>query len=294
MLLTGIIAAIAMALLTAGIPTAAAASSPFASTGRKWASEARASAASAARTFLEESGQPLLVPLGVEVFLIGFDGDGGYSHRAAADALRGLLGGMLPRACPRSLDTGEELGVCFHTDFRVFAAAELGEQGAELLRRIEAHIRLTGKETGVHHIGGGAATKRVLEYAVDGAALEPAFDEFLEWAYGEAPGGPGHTWHQSNPIIVINPSKVRAKPQGSAGQAQAQAQGQPPAPPPPPLDFGQEWARRAYDPADLDAEEAGYAYRWAYGGKGEAAAWCVTFLLRLWVGGGGACGAGTF
>ncbi len=49
----------------------------------------------------------------------------------------------------------------------------------------------------------------MMEYVVDAAAMEPMFDEFLEWAYGSAPGSSkGHNWHHQNPIIIINPSKV--------------------------------------------------------------------------------------
>jgi len=53
-----------------------------------------------------------------------------------------------------------------------------------------------------------------LEYSVDGAAMEPMYDAFLEWAYGALPGDTrAHNWHHQNPVIIINPSKVR----GAAG-----------------------------------------------------------------------------
>jgi hypothetical protein len=55
-----------------------------------------------------------------------------------------------------------------------------------------------------------------VEYSVDAAGLEPAFNEFLEYAYGGNPSGgaadgPGarHKWHEHNPIFVINPDKAR-------------------------------------------------------------------------------------
>lgn len=57
--------------------------------------------------------QSLVIPVDVEIFLIGFDASGGYAHQQDAGALSGLLSSGLNRHCPHSLESNEELGVCF-------------------------------------------------------------------------------------------------------------------------------------------------------------------------------------
>lgn len=113
-------------LLLAPLLPSAAASTPDT---RRWERENRARAASSAREFAEWAGERLSVPLDVDVYLVGFDGDGGYGHVADAVELAKLLAGAgRPDACPRSLDTGEEVGVCFRLDYRVYGASDLGDE----------------------------------------------------------------------------------------------------------------------------------------------------------------------
>lgn len=79
-------------------------------------------------TILPRFLQSLLVPVDVEVFLIGFDGDGGYAHKQDTGMLLNLLSAGLNQHCPHSLETQEELGVCFQLNYEVLGADELGEE----------------------------------------------------------------------------------------------------------------------------------------------------------------------
>lgn len=96
--------------------------------GRKWGLNARDTARSGARAFLETAGSELLVPLDVEVFLIGFDADGGYAHKQDAQALLALLTAALNQHCPHSLASEQQLGVCFQLNWQVMGNDELGDQ----------------------------------------------------------------------------------------------------------------------------------------------------------------------
>lgn len=81
------------------------------------------------------------MPVDVDVFLIGFDGGGGYGHKLEAAALANVLASGLGRACPHSLESGDEIGVCFHVNYQVMGGDELGDAAAALLSRVEAHLK---------------------------------------------------------------------------------------------------------------------------------------------------------
>ncbi|GBF94529.1 hypothetical protein Rsub_07063 [Raphidocelis subcapitata] len=239
---------------------------------RKWEADARQQATSSARSFLEESGRSLTVPLPVDVFLVGFDGGGGYGHRVDPGALQALLASGPAARCPRALEGGGELGVCFQLNYRVMGARELGEEGPALLRRLEEHLRanlrpLWGMRVPPQARGGrpGAGAQapppgRVTEYAAEAAPLEALFDAFLEAAYGH--GDRGNDWHSQNPIVVINPSKVRISPEGAPEDAHYRSP-----------DFLSLWQSNQYDSAPLVVEEAGITYRYSYNGVGESTTW---------------------
>jgi hypothetical protein len=67
------------------------------------------------------------VPVEVDVFLIGFEADGGYAHKVDSMMLQNLLNaGEEVTHCPRSLDTRGDLGLCFKVHYPVLGHAELG------------------------------------------------------------------------------------------------------------------------------------------------------------------------
>ncbi|KIZ06288.1 hypothetical protein MNEG_1669 [Monoraphidium neglectum] len=214
--------------------------------------------------------ESLIVPVDIEVFLIGFDGDGGYAYKQDASQLLSLLNAGASRACPHSLESGEELGVCFQMNFQVLGADALGPEAGALLGRIEEHLRHNMKDIaqpwmlqGDAFGGQGQGGDRTVEYSVDAAGLEPLFDAFMEYAYGRGEKNEkGHSWHNQNPIFIINPSKVRANPVGAPEAASHHVP-----------DFLAQWRSHTFSPADLDKEEAGLVYRYSYNGLGEATTW---------------------
>jgi hypothetical protein len=112
-------------VLTTGLP----ASGPFANLDpKKWELGVAGKASSAAKSFLEQSGQSLVVPMHVEVFLIGFDGTGGYAHTLDTAQVLSLLHSGLNQHCPHSLETDEELGVCFQINYQALGKDDLADE----------------------------------------------------------------------------------------------------------------------------------------------------------------------
>ncbi|KAI8469957.1 MAG: hypothetical protein J3K34DRAFT_521754 [Monoraphidium minutum] len=238
---------------------------------KKWHTEAKKKAASAAKTFLEEAGQALMVPVDVEVFLIGFDGDGGYAHKADSNDLLNLLNAGSNHHCPHSLESAEELGVCFQVNYQVMGQDYLGDEATQLLRDIEAYLKANMRDPfeeqpWLRPRGRGMPQElapAASEYVVDAAGLEGMIDKFLDYAYGERdPDEKGHKWHEHNPIVVINPSKVRINPKGAPEDQQHKVP-----------DFFFEWHSHTYKPEQLVKEEANMTYLYSYNGAGSSAAW---------------------
>ncbi|KIY99214.1 hypothetical protein MNEG_8751 [Monoraphidium neglectum] len=241
---------------------------------RNWDAEARKRAASSAKAFLEQADQSLVVPVEVDVFLIGFEADGGYAHKVDSMMLQNLLNaGEEVTHCPRSLDTRGDLGLCFKVHYQVLGHAELGGEAGQLLRNIEAYLkpnlkdpfeampwaRPRGRGTpGTPEPGHLEPT----EYTVDAAGLEPLFEAFLEFAYGvsssesDEAAKAGHNWHQHNPIFIINPSKVRINPKGHPEDQNHHVP-----------DFFYQWHRRGGGPAPRNDADV-MRRHWAEGGAG--------------------------
>ncbi|KAF8055392.1 hypothetical protein HT031_006759 [Scenedesmus sp. PABB004] len=267
---------------------------------RKWrrvVDVSRIKARSAARQYLEDTSSELVVPIEVDVVLVGFDGEGGYGHQLKPERLLSLLSTHLQWYCPYSWETEEELGVCMHVNFQVIGGNEETTVGV-LLRRLEAHIKANARQSHAAFDETAAGGQRKY-YTVEASAMEPLFNEFLEHLYAEADDtdgggdggaaagggagganglggvtgtgsvvvggarrGAGDLWHRHNTIFVINPSKVRMQPDGPPEAASHR-----------PPNFLEMWQQGNYDGAKLEAEEAGYIYRYQYNGVGEAAVW---------------------
>jgi hypothetical protein len=81
----------------------------------------------------QHSLQELVVPIEVDIILVGFSGDGGYGYKLAPDRLLNLLSTHLQWYCPYSWETEEELGVCMHVNFQVVSNDEDPEVGSSML-----------------------------------------------------------------------------------------------------------------------------------------------------------------
>jgi hypothetical protein len=97
--------------------------------------------------------QSLVVPVGVEVFLIGFDGRGGYAYQQDAKAVLNLLNSGITHHCPHSLESKEELGVCFQINYQVLGPDDLGEE-------VRGGGCCWGEDWGLAQAAGGSAATR--------------------------------------------------------------------------------------------------------------------------------------
>ena len=59
------------------------------------------------------------MPMEVDVFLVGFDGDAAYGYKMDPAKLHQMLVNSLSYYCPHVWDTQEELGVCFSVHFQI-------------------------------------------------------------------------------------------------------------------------------------------------------------------------------
>jgi hypothetical protein len=66
----------------------------------------------------------LLIPIRIDVFLLGFKGDGGFGVAIDANRLYSLLGTHLSVVCPTDWEAGEDLGICFQPSFQIIGAEE--------------------------------------------------------------------------------------------------------------------------------------------------------------------------
>lgn len=266
------------------------------SNAKKWkrvAEVSRITSRSGARQYLEDSSSELVVPIEVDIILVGFSGDGGYGYKLQPDRLLNLLATHLQWYCPYSWETEEELGVCMHVNFQVVSNEEDPEVGT-LLHRLEAHLKANMKQSHAAY-DETIATGQRKYFTVEASEVEPLLNEFMEHLYetqggdtagdgtaqdaglGGATGtgsvvvgsskkgraGRPDVWHRHNAIFVLNPSKVRINPETAAEVAAAHH----------PPDFIRMWQEGKYEDAKLSDEEAGYIYRYQYNGVGETAIW---------------------
>ena len=218
---------------------------------------------------------PLVLPLEVNIVLVGFDGDGGYRYRADAEALETFLRQSFGHFRPSSMSTGRPLEVSIELHYNVVHA------GTNHLRTIESAISHSAEpaddEPPPHPWGDVSSTnddnntnnnnnnnnnKRWRAYEVEAAG---PVENAVDFVYRKIFASLNPTVRNLEPVavFVVNPDKCRMDPgkdhdslnwRDAAGASQA---------PPETL-----------SPPELLAEECGYAYRYRYmDGEGASAAW---------------------
>eukprot|EP00882_Tetradesmus_deserticola_P033751 GHRQ01038579.1.p1 GENE.GHRQ01038579.1~~GHRQ01038579.1.p1 ORF type:complete len:211 (+),score=51.37 GHRQ01038579.1:361-993(+) len=154
------------------------------SNAKKWkriAEVSRITARSGAKRYLEDSSAELVVPIEVDIILVGFAGDGGYGYELTPSRLLNLLGSHLQWYCPYSWETEEELGVCMHVNFQVVSNDEDPEVGT-LLHKVEAHLKSHMNHS--HAAYDETITTGQRKYfTVEASEMEPVFNEFMEHLY---------------------------------------------------------------------------------------------------------------
>ena len=118
---------------------------------------------------------PLVLPLEVNIVLVGFDGDGGYRYRADANALETFLRDSFGHFRPSSMTTGRPLEVSIELHYNVIYA------GSDHLRTIESAISHTAEavddEPAPHPWSDLSANERWRAYEIEAAGpVENAVD----------------------------------------------------------------------------------------------------------------------
>ena len=115
---------------------------------------------------------PLVLPLEVNIVLVGFDGDGGYRYRADANALETFLRDSFGHFRPSSMTTGRPLAVSIELHYNVIYA------GSDHLRTIESAISHTAEavddEPAPHPWSDLSANERWRAYEVEAAGPVPS------------------------------------------------------------------------------------------------------------------------
>ena len=221
---------------------------------------------------------PLVLPLEVNIVLVGFDGDGGYRYRADAEALETFLRQSFGHFRPSSMSTGRPLEVSIELHYNVVHA------GTDHLRTIESAIShsaepaddeppphpwgdvelLAKKSTNDNNNNdnNNDNDKRWRAYEVEAAG---PVENAVDFVYRKIFASLNPTVRNLEPVavFVLNPDKCRMDP-GKDHDALdwRDASGISRAPP------------ETLSPPELLAEECGYAYRYRYmDGEGASAAW---------------------
>ncbi|KAG2433383.1 hypothetical protein HXX76_008444 [Chlamydomonas incerta] len=245
----------------------------------------RAEIKSATRRFLEERARALVLPIEVDLLLIGFDGDGGYGYQVDKAALEELLGTATEdnTICPTVWETGETAAVCFSINYltldntKVHAAME----------RIETALKHNMEWVGDRSQDWPDGSKEVQVYEVEASGeVEATVWDLLDEAYGGKQ--PEVNRDQHNQIVIINPSKMRMKaslppaPYASShpdtGNTAAHTASSPDNAG---MDFIGEWKKGAVNSSHVVEQEAGYLYRYRYNGLGSGAAFVGQYNFVL-------------
>ena len=205
---------------------------------------------------------PLVLPLEVNIVLVGFDGDGGYRYRADANALETFLRDSFGHFRPSSMTTGRPLEVSIELHYNVIYA------GSDHLRTIESAISHTAEavddEPAPHPWSDLSANERWRAYEIEAAG---PVENAVDYVYRKIFASLNPTVRNLEPVavFVLNPDKCRMDPARSS-----------------PKETGN-WRDKsgisdknpdALTPEELVQEECGYVYRYRYmDGEGASAAW---------------------
>ena len=218
--------------------------------------ETRASA----RSFLRDGGHdtPLVIPMEVNVVLVGMRADGGLAYALDEAKLRSFLHASFASFRPSSMATGKELEVEVELKYNVQHAS------ASHVRAIEGAVRAgmrrvsdesPPREWTERGGGGGAGGGAWRAYEVEAAG---DVEDAIARVYDDLFGDPKLS-RRVEPValFVVSLDKPRLDPGG--GAASASASRKPP---------------ESLTPDELRDSEGGYVYRYRYmGSEGATAAW---------------------
>ncbi|GLI63758.1 hypothetical protein VaNZ11_006832, partial [Volvox africanus] len=267
----------------ANVPGSADPSSPHRqlkrTSGKRWDAihdVIRAEIKSATKQFLEERSRALVLPIEVDLLLIGFDGDGGYGYELDRHALDELFGTATEdqTICPTVWETGEAAAVCFAVNYITLDSADV-KKGIE---RMEAALVHNMEWVGNRAMDWPDGSRDVQVYEVEAnGEIEATVWELLDEAYGGKE--PEVNRRQHSQIVIINPSKLRMRatlPPPPAGHDQYHSANNPAMAEHEKLaagvDFLANWKKGLMTSAHVVEQEAGFLYRYKYGSRGGGAA----------------------
>eukprot|EP00899_Mesostigma_viride_P009408 jgi/Mesvir1/18469/Mv14320-RA.1 len=205
-----------------------------------------------AHSFLHDRNKsPLMLPLDVNVVLVGFSGDGGYGFTVDAEKLRSFLMLSSLQYRPSCIETGKELEIIHQLTYNVVHA------GREHVARLEQAVKGALKPAGVEQSTAKEYPGRHMVYTVEATNVEPAFDALYESLFGahSAHEGAGSGRSPPSALIITNFDKRRLQP-GAKPSARAAAE-----------------AVGGIPERDTGAPDADFMYRYMYQGGGRTATW---------------------
>ncbi|KAG6428284.1 hypothetical protein SASPL_112535 [Salvia splendens] len=195
---------------------------------------------------------PFLVPLEVNVVLIGFNGNGGYRYTVDSQKLEEFLRVAFPAHRPSCLETGQPLDIEHHVVYNAFPVGQ-----PELIALEEAVKGAMTPAGTAREVDFG---REVPLFEVEATAVEPEFEKLYSYLFDLENGGfPVEETDRPRPtaIFVVNFDKVRIDPRNSKLDLDSLMYGKIP----------------HLNEEELKNQEGGYIYRYRYNGGGASQIW---------------------
>lgn len=195
---------------------------------------------------------PFLVPLEVNVVLIGFNGDGGYRYNLDSHKLEEFLRVSFPSHRPSCFETGELLDIEHHVVFNAFPAGQPELIALEKTLKENMISAGTAREAGFG--------REVPLFEVEATAAEPVFQRLYSYIFDTdnmASSAEEMDRPVPNAIFIVNFDKVRMDPRKNDTD----------------LDSFMYGKLSQLTEEDMKGQEGGYIYRYRYNGGGATQVW---------------------
>lgn len=195
---------------------------------------------------------PFLVPLEVNVVLIGFNGDGGYRYNLDSHKLEEFLRVSFPSHRPSCFETGELLDIEHHVVFNAFPAGQPELIALEKTLKENMISAGTAREAGFG--------REVPLFEVEATAVEPVFQRLYSYIFDTdnmASSAEEMDRPVPNAIFIVNFDKVRMDPRKNDTD----------------LDSFMYGKLSQLTEEDMKGQEGGYIYRYRYNGGGATQVW---------------------
>ncbi|XP_038722579.1 uncharacterized protein LOC120014640 [Tripterygium wilfordii] len=214
--------------------------------------DARDSVRSDVRRILHTRAEvPFLVPLEVNVVLIGFNEDGGYRYTVDAHKLEEFLRVSFPKHRPSCLETGDLLDIEHQVVYNVFPAGQ-----PELIALEKALKEAMVPSGSARETDFG---REVPAFDVEATKVEPVFQKLYSYIFDVDEVGVSTETDRPKPsaIFVVNFDKVRMDPRNKDINLESFMYGK----------------VTQLTEEDMKKQEGDYIYRYRYNGGGASQVW---------------------